>query len=199
MRTTIGVAPDYARSASYGQRTDRVRRIVCIGIVVNLKTMRASRAAAVRAVESLRATQKCIVTNNDPRPGIGINSILGLIVSSVIKGVVLDVNGFIRAKSERARPWGEPAVRAYRRTLNGNRLLAAGARNHEIVVVDQAEDTHWINAASASGREVQLAMVKAEPYFVPTTASPSAKLNHAVSVRNAFDKLQTSHTDEVRR
>ena len=42
-------------------------------------------------------------------------------------------------------------------------------------------------------------MVKAEPDLVPAAAGPSAKLNHAVSVRNAFDKLQTSHTDEMRR
>ena len=76
------------------------------------------------------------MTNNNPCPGIRINSIFGLIVSSVIKGVILDVNGFIRAKGEWTRPGGEPAVRVYRRTVNGDRLLAAGAGNHDVVVVD---------------------------------------------------------------
>ena len=98
--------------------------------------MRAAHTARIGSVKSLRATQKCIVANNDPCPGIGINSIFGLIVPGVIKGVVLDVNGFICAKGEWARPRGKTPVCAYRRAINGNSLLAPGAGNYDVVVVD---------------------------------------------------------------
>ena len=54
---------------------------------------------------------------------------------------------------------GEPST--------GNSLLAPGAGNYDVVMVDLAVDALWINAAPASAGEVQLAMVEAEPDLVP--------------------------------
>ena len=63
MRTAIGVIIDHTRSATHGKNTDRVRRIVYVGIIVNLEAMRTSVATTVRAVKTLGYTQKRIVSN----------------------------------------------------------------------------------------------------------------------------------------